>query len=135
MLLCENKENLVEHGCKAFADIHLLEGAAEVTYTLPEVVEEGANFKEAIVNSAAKCFWKKTVSEQESYANLLYRSIIGQLDLADTNEGLGIQRLRNFRAKKLSCMRLKGIGLCVTYCASFGMSTSEHFICNPSPDS
>ena len=88
MLLCENKENLVEHGCKAFADIHLLEGAAEVTYTLPEVVEEGANFKEA-----------------------------------------------NFRAKKLSCMRLKGIGLCVTYCASFGMSTSEHFICNPSPDS
>ena len=73
MLLCENKENLVEHGCKAFADIHLLEGAAEVTYTLPEVVEEGAKFKEAKVNSAAKCLWKKAVSEQESYVDLLYR--------------------------------------------------------------
>ena len=59
----EKEHNLVEHGCKAFADIHLFVGAAEVTHTLPEVVEEGAKLKEAIVNPTAKGFGKKAVSE------------------------------------------------------------------------
>ena len=51
-------------------------------------------------------------------------SCTGQLGLADTNEGLGIQRLRNLRAKKLSCMRLKGT-------LDSGLWTLCHLLCFP----
>ena len=83
-------------------DIHLFERAAEVANALAKVVEEGAELKEVVVDSAAEGIRKKTVSEKESYSYLLNRGVILQLVLVNANEGSGAKRRGYFGAKKLS---------------------------------
>ena len=83
-------------------DIHLFERAAEVANALAKVVEEGAELKEVVVDSAAEGFRKKTVSEEESHSYLLHRGVILQLVLVNANEGSGTKRRGHFGAKKLT---------------------------------
>ena len=83
-------------------DIHLFERAAEVADALAEVVEEGTELKEVIVDSAAEGFRKKTVSEEEAHSYLLNRGVILQLILTNANKGSGTKRPGHFGAKKLS---------------------------------
>ena len=83
-------------------DIHLFERAAEVANALAKVVEEGAELKEVVVDSAAEGFRKKTVSEEEAHSYLLHRGIVLQLVLTNANKGSGAKRRGYFGAKKLS---------------------------------